>query len=272
VTMAGVTGTPDIDKVRARSFGPAAADYDRYRPRYPDDLVDDVVAAVPGRRLLEVGAGTGIATAPFVARGMAMTCVEPDPDMAAILSANVAGVDLAVATFEEWSAGGASGFDGLVSGQAWHWTDRATRWANAAAALRGGGLLALFWNADHPADPRVTDAFTAAYDRFGVAVRTVRGAPDDSTDNPLGEEWAEADGHFADLRFRHYHWPSRTPVADFLARVNTTSAHLILPSEVRAALTADLTATLTGYGDEIDLAMTTLLITGVRRPVTGGSS
>src|SRR2546430_12182297 len=74
-----------VDGLRARSFGAVAADYDRYRPRYPDQLADDVVAALPGRRVLEVGAGTGIATAAFAARGMAMTCVEPDAEMAAVL-------------------------------------------------------------------------------------------------------------------------------------------------------------------------------------------
>jgi hypothetical protein len=40
-------------------------DYDKYRPRYPDQPNDDVVALLPGRRVVEVGAGTGIATAAF---------------------------------------------------------------------------------------------------------------------------------------------------------------------------------------------------------------
>ncbi len=113
--------TPSIDSVRARSFGAAAADYDKYRPRYPDQLVDDVVAMLPGRRVLEVGAGTGIATVGFAARGMAMTCVEPDAEMAAMLLAKLAGdadIHVDVTTFEEWSAARpavALGFDGLIS-------------------------------------------------------------------------------------------------------------------------------------------------------------
>src|SRR5215470_6380795 len=105
--MIGMTDAPEIDSVRARSFGVAAADYDRYRPRYPDALVDDVVAMLPGRDVLEVGAGTGIATAAFAARGLAMTCVEPDAEMAALLSAKLAGhvdVRVEVATFQDWAA------------------------------------------------------------------------------------------------------------------------------------------------------------------------
>jgi hypothetical protein len=54
-------------------------------------------------------------------------------------------------------------------------------------------------------------------------------------------------------------------VTDYVARINTTSAHLILPSEVRDDMTSELIATLTAYGDEIELAMTTELATAVRR-------
>jgi hypothetical protein len=39
--------------------------------------------------------------------------------------------------------------------------------------------------------------------------------------------------------------------------VSSRSAHLILPPEVRDDMTAELIATLTGYGDEIELAMVT---------------
>src|SRR6266567_4431300 len=47
--MIGMTETAGLDRIRARSFGAAGADYDKYRPRYPDQLVDDVVAVLPGR-------------------------------------------------------------------------------------------------------------------------------------------------------------------------------------------------------------------------------
>jgi SAM-dependent methyltransferase len=279
--MIGMAETPSIDRVRARSFGAAAADYDRYRPRYPDQMVDDVVALVPGRRVVEVGAGTGIATAAFVARGMAMTCVEPDSQMAAMLLAKLAGdaeqhVD--VATFEEWSAArsaGAPGFDALISAQAWHWTDPNTRWSHAGAAVRSGGVIALFWNEDHFADPRVLDAYVAAYDRRGIEVRPVRQEPapssdageivDESRTEGWPEVYAEADEYFTNLRTRQYRWTLRISVPDYVARVNTTSAHLVLPPEVREDMTAELTATLTGYGDEIELAMSTDLAIAVRR-------
>jgi SAM-dependent methyltransferase len=274
-----VKGQPEIDGVRARSFGAVAETYDRYRPRYPEPLVDDVVAMLPGRRVVEVGAGTGIATAAFAARGLTMTCVEPDAQMAAVLSAKLAGntdLHVDVASFEEWSRArpaDAPGFDGLLSAQAWHWTDPATRWADAGAALRSGGVIALFWNQDDFADPRVGDAFATAYDRRGIEIRSVHIQPTPDlgriADPPRPDGWPEepreAGTYFTDLRTRQYHWTRTVPVADLVARVNTTSAHLILPAEVRDDMTAELTGTLTGYGDDVELVMTTELAAAVRR-------
>jgi hypothetical protein len=40
-------------------FADAAEAYDRGRPRYPPAVVEAILAAVPGRRVLDVGAGTG---------------------------------------------------------------------------------------------------------------------------------------------------------------------------------------------------------------------
>jgi ubiquinone/menaquinone biosynthesis C-methylase UbiE len=48
------------DRRRAESFGATADAYDRYRPRYPQALLTELVADA-GVRALDVGAGTGIA-------------------------------------------------------------------------------------------------------------------------------------------------------------------------------------------------------------------
>jgi len=53
------------DAERRLSFGSVAEQYDRHRPGYPPQLVDDILTyadAHAGDRALEVGAGTGRAT------------------------------------------------------------------------------------------------------------------------------------------------------------------------------------------------------------------
>jgi len=53
----------------AESFGSDAERYDRTRPRYPDAMVDRIVAASPGPDMLDVGCGTGIEARQFQAAG-----------------------------------------------------------------------------------------------------------------------------------------------------------------------------------------------------------
>ncbi len=254
---------------RALSFGEVARAYDRYRPSYPPELVTDVRACLPGRRVVEVGAGTGIATALFAAQGLEITCVEPDPQMAAVLQAKFPGDDrvrVCVDTFEGWSSRRDRDvrYDGLISGQAWHWTAPATRWPNATAALRGGGVIALFWNRDGYQDPAVRALITEVYDRHGIADRAVLAVEDPPTDWPDGEIAASAG--FTDRELRAYRWTRRQSVTDHVARLNTVSAHLILPAATREALTRDLLASLTAHaGDEIELAMCTDLALARRR-------
>ena len=61
------------------TFDEDAQNYDRARPGYPAELYDAVFAysgAGPGARVLEIGPGTGQATAPFLEKGCRVTAVE----------------------------------------------------------------------------------------------------------------------------------------------------------------------------------------------------
>ena len=65
----------ELGERRRLSFGSVAEQYDRIRPSYPEQLVDDVIAyagdgLTAAGRALEVGAGTGKATLQFAARGL----------------------------------------------------------------------------------------------------------------------------------------------------------------------------------------------------------
>ena len=145
----------------AESFGTDAERYDRTRPRYPDALVDRIVAASPGRRVLDVGCGTGIEARQFQAAGCTVLGVEPDPRMADF--ARRTGVEVEVATFETWDAAGRE-FDAVVAGTAWHWVDPVAGAVRAAQVLRPGGRIAPFHHV-FQAPPEVTEALAQVYRR-----------------------------------------------------------------------------------------------------------
>ncbi|WP_308491555.1 class I SAM-dependent methyltransferase [Microbacterium terrisoli] len=139
----------------AESFGVDPARYDRTRPRYPQEMIDRIVAASPGRDVLDVGAGTGVAARQFADAGCAVLGVEVDARMAAFACER--GADIEVAKFEEWDAAGRA-FDLVIAGQAWHWIDPAGGAAKARAVLRPAGRVAVFWNA-----PELPAALADAY-------------------------------------------------------------------------------------------------------------
>lgn len=248
---------------RALSFGSVAEAYDRYRPTYPPRLAADVVALAPGRRFVEVGAGTGKATAVFATHDIDLTCVEPDQDMASVLARRFTGdprVRVVVSTFEGWLPDG--GYDALTSAQAWHWTDPATRWRHAAEAVRPGGVIALFWNTESHHDPVLAEVVDEVYARHGITDR-----PSFST-KPLERDderyqhrdAADAAGYFSGFETRWYSWERRESAADLVGEFDTVSAHLILPADTRTALSRDLLRAITDHtGGEVTVAMDTVL-------------
>jgi trans-aconitate methyltransferase len=227
-----------------RVFGEVAEDYDRVRPGYPAALVDRVFSyGVPPGPALEMGAGTGKATAAFAGRGRDITAIEPDPAMAAVLRRARPGVHLAAVTFEEFTP--EREFALLYAADAWHWTDPATRWANAARALTPGGVLALIVNGERVADDALRRSMLDVYAEIAPAVE-IR---DDRITDPWriwpGTELAGQAGftdQVADV------FPDRIvrSGADHLAHLATRSTYRMLPPDVRDRLGAALAGVFRG--------------------------
>jgi SAM-dependent methyltransferase len=146
----------------AESFGVDAERYDRTRPRYPDAMVDRIIATSPGRDVLDVGCGTGTEARQFLAAGCAVLGVEPDARMAEF--ARRGGVEVEVSTFEAWDPAGRN-FDAVIAGTAWHWVDPVAGAAKAARVLRPGGRLAPFHHVFQP-PPEVAEAQASVYRRL----------------------------------------------------------------------------------------------------------
>ncbi|MFJ1898915.1 MULTISPECIES: class I SAM-dependent methyltransferase [unclassified Streptomyces] len=142
----------------AESFGVDAQRYDTARPGYPDALVARIVAGSPGREVLDIGCGTGIAARQFEAAGCAVLGVEPDARMADVARAR--GLPVEVAAFEAWEPAGRR-FDTVIAAQSWHWVDPVAGAAKAARVLRPGGRLAIFGHAYEP-PAEVAEPFAAA--------------------------------------------------------------------------------------------------------------
>jgi SAM-dependent methyltransferase len=248
-----------LQRDRAESFGAVAADYDRFRPSYPAQLIDDLAALRPGS-VLDIGCGTGKAATLLAARGLRVLGVEPDPAMAAV--ARTHGLDVEVGHFERWADAGRR-FDLITCAQAWHWIDPQVGAQRAAQLLRPRGTLALFWNYDHDAGeaaPHIDAAYASAAPELGRSV----GAGTSRRDHrPYARELQQA-GVFADVTTRTYEWTRLDTVEDWIARTATHSDHLALPPDRRTALVRTLRERLRTVGTQLHVRGGTYVVLAAR--------
>jgi ubiquinone/menaquinone biosynthesis C-methylase UbiE len=129
-------------------FDEIAAEYDRHRPAYPDELVDQacqVAGLGSGDHVLEIGCGSGQLTRSLVARGLHVTALEPGTSLIALARQNLDGageVEFVNAQFEQASLPGER-FRAVFCASAFHWVDPEVSWQKAADVLVPGGTLAL---------------------------------------------------------------------------------------------------------------------------------
>src|SRR5215472_17397175 len=117
-------------------FDEIAAEYDRHRPAYPGELVDQACQAAgigSGAHVLEVGCGSGQLTRSLAARGLHITALEPGESLVALARRNLAGageVEFLTAQFED-ALLTREHFHAVFSASAFHWIDPKVSWQKA---------------------------------------------------------------------------------------------------------------------------------------------
>jgi SAM-dependent methyltransferase len=128
-------------------FTGLAADYERFRPSYPRELVDWILARAgvrPGDLVADLGCGTGITTRLFAERGLDAVGIDPNADMLAEARRYESG---RYVQGEAAATGLSAGSAALaVAGQAFHWFDFPSVTAELKRILRPAGWCAAFWN------------------------------------------------------------------------------------------------------------------------------
>ncbi|MGH8861182.1 MAG: class I SAM-dependent methyltransferase [Jatrophihabitantaceae bacterium] len=232
------------DRERAQSFGSVADAYDRYRPVYPDALIDDLVE-LGARRVLDVACGTGKIAVPLLACGMAVLGVEIDPGMAAVARRH--GIIVEEGAFETWDDAGRR-FDLITCGQAWHWIDPELGNAKAARLLNPGGTLALLWNYDD-LDPKVLRAFEAVLRAHAPELIESDHRPDED-DRHVDD--LKRTGLFESVHTRRYKWSQTLTADEWIGRLGTYSAYIRLPGEQRDRVLTGLREVIDSLGGSVD--------------------
>lgn len=253
---------------RSMLFGQHAEAYDRFRPTYPDAVIDELLGPTPaGLDVLDVGCGTGIASRQIAHGGANVLGVELAPQMAAIARRH--GVDVEVGAFEAWDAAGRT-FDRVTSAQAWHWLDLPVATAKAASVLRPGGKLCLIWNVGCQPDD-LANALEEVYAKTvpagghrmfrGYAISRsseMRTGLDDELDAILKEPDLNAPEE------RWFPWTRNYERDEWLDQLVSRSDHAALEPAVRDRLFEAIGAAIDDHGGSFVMNFEAVLITASR--------
>jgi SAM-dependent methyltransferase len=242
---------------RRDTFETVAPQYHRYRPGYPDAAFDEITSRFePGsrRRALEIGPGTGQATAALVARGFSVVAVELGRNLAALLSERFAGQPVTVvrADFEDFST--TERFRLVLAAQSFHHLALDAGLRNAAEVLSPDGLLALLWNQPVPSDSELLRAIDGAYRQWAPTLRGRRRG-----ERAL-EEAILAAPEFESMEVKRYRWTRSYPRNEYLGLLGTHSDHVLLPAETRDGLFRAIGDAIRDHGGELTLERETYLL------------
>jgi ubiquinone/menaquinone biosynthesis C-methylase UbiE len=273
-----------------RVFNEVAAEYDRNRPSYPDELIDHacLLAGIgSGDRVLEVGCGSGQLTRALLARGLHVTALDRGERLISLAAQNLEGtgeVEFVNARFEDAQLP-TGDFRAVFSAAAFHWIDPEVSWRKVARLLRPGGTLALLQycglNDQHSihdqeallsALARIAPEIAADWPSYRGLATTVAGA--EQRRENVSEVWAwlgshavaqaEAASLFSDVRIAAVPKLVEQTADELNALLRTASFyHRISPSQ-RQALESENVAIYERVGRPIRSGMVAALVTARR--------
>ena len=140
-------------------FSSRAEDYAKYRPSYPDAVIDRIIADLGNPAELiaaDVGAGTGIASRLLADRGIKIIAIEPNAVMRQVARSHLL-VEFRDGSAEDTNLADAA-VDLVTCFQAFHWFNPESTLKEFSRILKPKGKLAAVW---HNRDR--TDEFTRQY-------------------------------------------------------------------------------------------------------------
>ncbi|HEY9771998.1 MAG TPA: methyltransferase domain-containing protein [Coleofasciculaceae cyanobacterium] len=250
---------------RSSWYSSVADAYDRTRPRYPAKILarmQETAQLQPGKTVLEIGAGPGVASIELAKSGAKIVCLEPSSsacELARLKCAAYPNVEFIATTFEEWDIAELK-FDAVVAATSFHWVAPEVRTAKAAAALKDNGLLILLWNTPPQTSYEVFQSLVEVYQNYAPNLAIYEEHQDSAKHlAKIGEEVINS-GYLRNLTSEQLISRVTYSINDYLGLLSTLSPYISLESKQRHLLLAELKRVLElNYGNDLELSYLSLL-------------
>ena len=260
----GMNHQPDLGQNPREAFDAVVNSYDVSRPEYPAGLFSDILnfaSFSSGKKAVEIGAGTGKATLPFLHAGYDVTAIELGANMANFLSTKFGeykNFNVVVDSFED-AALEENHYDLLYAATAFHWVNAEIGCPKAFHLLTQSGTIALFrYNVVAADGEKAYDEIQSIYERYYYSHYATNKRPvKKTTQDYLKPSEIKAsfgfeslnDYGFSDVSMTFYNGSKTFTADEYIVNLNTISDHIGLPERNRAALYHEIRKTIIKHGD-----------------------
>ena len=226
--------------------------FDRYRPRYSKDLFDSLIRVAgigPGKRVLELGPGTGQATEPVLDTGCDYHAIELGEHLYAKMrekygnrpNFHIVNDDFITHDF------GTEKFDMIYSAATIQWIPEAVAFSKTYGLLNPGGTLAMILiDGDYRSpDEALYDDIQKVYDAYfkpEVLYKDMRG--------PFDYRHA-TDYGYTSLERRDFHGERVFTTDEYIAFCGTHCDHIVIPEPYKTRFFAGLRDAVDAHGGRI---------------------
>jgi SAM-dependent methyltransferase len=267
--MMKVGNMTDNESLRL-GFDSVPAVYDRIRPEYPATLYDTLFDMLPPEpNILEVGPGTGQATADLLKRGAIVTAVEIGREMASFLERKLGANDHLIvmrSSFEDADLPTGT-YDAVVSATAYHWVLPPARLEKPAAILKPHGTIAVIDTNQvaSPVDGGYLERVQPIYEKHGQGGGHKQ-LPTGGDVVPDIFRELSASSHYTDVHLFRFPWDQRYSSGEYADLLRSYSGSQSMPQEEREPMIRELCAVIDrDYGGSIIRPlMITLTVARVR--------
>lgn len=223
----------------SRKFDKSAFVYDKYRPSYPKEIINDIITISgikDNAKILEVGAGSGKATELFVARGYHLTCIEQGENLAqrGIERFKETGkVEYIISRFEEVDEFSEQ-FDLAICAQAFHWIQKPVGYEKLAKALKPNSYCALFWNKYMNDGSELSSELSRVCKEYGVLYMLEHDELIERSKVDIDE--IENSGYFKNTRFIELPWKVEQSCEEFINFLSTGNGYIGMEEGLRLEL------------------------------------